>query len=47
MATDNRLNAQKSAGSSTLAGRQRSRQNAIRHGLTAEAVIAIVENADE
>ena len=52
MATDkqiaaNRLNAQKSTGPKTSDGKQRSRQNAVRHGLTAETVIGILEDADE
>jgi hypothetical protein len=52
MATDkqiaaNRLNAQKSTGPRTLAGRQRSRRNAVRHGLTAETVVLAFESADE
>jgi hypothetical protein len=52
MATDkqiaaNRLNAQKSTGPRTLAGRQRSRRNAVRHGLTAETAVLAFESADE
>jgi hypothetical protein len=41
----NRLNAQKSTGPRTDQGKQRSRQNALRHGLTAETVITSLENA--
>jgi hypothetical protein len=35
----NRRNAQKSTGPKTQCGKQRSSQNAVRHGLTAETVI--------
>ena len=41
----NRLNARKSTGPRTVAGKQRSRCNALRHGLTAETVIAALECA--
>ena len=41
----NRLNALKSTGPRTDEGKQRSRQNALRHGLTAETVITALENA--
>lgn len=41
----NRLNAQRSTGPRTEAGKQRSRQNALRHGLTAETVISALESA--
>ena len=41
----NRLNAQKSTGPRTDHGKLRSRQNALRHGLTAETVIASLESA--
>jgi hypothetical protein len=41
----NRLNALKSTGPRTAQGKQRSRQNAVRHGLTAETVITCLENA--
>jgi hypothetical protein len=41
----NRLNALKSTGPRTEEGKQISRANALRHGLTAEAVITALENA--
>lgn len=41
----NRLNARKSTGPRTAHGKQRSRCNALRHGLTAETVIAALECA--
>jgi len=41
----NRLNALKSTGPRTEQGKQRSRQNALRHGLTAETVITTLETA--
>ncbi len=40
----NRRNAQKSTGPKTQNGKQRSSQNAVRHGLTAETVIGPLEN---
>ncbi len=43
----NRRNAQKSTGPKTEQGKHRSRQNAFRHGLTAQTIIRFVENADE
>jgi len=43
----NRRNASKSTGPTTEEGKQRSRCNALRHGLTAETVIATLENADD
>jgi hypothetical protein len=43
----NRLNAQKSSGPRTADGKRRSRQNALRHGLTAQTVIGALEDADE
>jgi hypothetical protein len=43
----NRLNALKSTGPRTAEGKQRSRQNALRHGLTAETVITALEQADD
>ena len=41
----NRLNAIKSTGPRTVQGKRRTRCNAVRHGLTAETVIAAFENA--
>ena len=41
----NRLNALKSTGPRTEVGKQRSRRNAWRHGLTAETVISALDNA--
>jgi hypothetical protein len=43
----NRRNARKSTGPKTEAGKQRSRCNAVRHGLTAETVIGLLEDADD
>src|SRR4051795_811907 len=43
----NRRNARHSTGPITQGGKQRSRQNAVRHGLTAETVISALENADD
>jgi hypothetical protein len=43
----NRLNALKSTGPTTPEGKQRSRCNAIRHGLTAETIIAGLENSED
>ncbi len=42
----NRQNSKKSTGPKTEAGKQRSRQNAFRHGLTAQTVIRLVESAE-
>jgi hypothetical protein len=42
----NRRNAGKSTGPTTEAGNQRSRCNAVRHGLTAETVIGALEDAE-
>jgi hypothetical protein len=43
----NRRNALKSAGPRTEAGKERSRGNATRHGLTAETVIEILEDVED
>jgi hypothetical protein len=43
----NRRNARKSTGPITEEGRQRSRCNAVRHGLTAETVIGALEDAED
>ena len=43
----NRRNAQKSTGPITLAGKQHSRRNALRHGLTAETVIGVLESVED
>jgi hypothetical protein len=43
----NRRNAQLSTGPKTEEGKSRSRQNAVRHGLTAETVISTLEDADD
>ena len=43
--TANRVNALKSTGPRSEQGKLRSRQNAMRHGLAAETVIAVLENA--
>ena len=41
----NRRNALKSTGPTSAEGKQRSRCNAVRHGLTAETVIGALEDA--
>src|SRR6201989_3144031 len=43
----NRRNAHKCTGPTTEAGKQRSRCNAVRHGLTAETVIGALEDAED
>ena len=43
----NRRNALRSTGPSTEDGKRRSRQNAVRHGLSAETVVEIVEDIDD
>jgi hypothetical protein len=43
----NRRNALKSTGPTTPEGKERSSCNAVRHGLTAETVIAVLENSDD
>jgi hypothetical protein len=43
----NRRNARKSTGPISTEGEQRSRCNAIRHGLTAETVIGALEDAED
>jgi hypothetical protein len=43
----NRRNAGKSTGPTTEQGKQRSRCNAVRHGLTAETVIGALEDAED
>ena len=43
----NRRNSLKSTGPKTEAGKQASRCNAVRHGLTAETVIAALEDAED
>ena len=43
----NRRNALKSTGPKTEAGKQASRCNAVRHGLTAETVLSALEDAED
>jgi hypothetical protein len=43
----NRRNARLSTGPATEEGKKRSRQNAVRHGLTAETVIDALEDAED
>jgi hypothetical protein len=43
----NRRNAVKSTGPKTEAGKQQSRRNAVRHGLTAETVVDVLEDPED
>src|SRR3954447_9238783 len=43
----NRRNARQSTGPTSAAGKERSRCNAVRHGLTAETVIGTLEDAED
>ncbi|MDT3687794.1 MAG: hypothetical protein RO009_22425 [Pseudorhodoplanes sp.] len=43
----NRMNAQRSTGPRTEVGKIKSRRNAIRHGLTAETVIGVLERTED
>ena len=43
----NRRNALKSTGPKTDSGKQRASQNAVRHGLTAETIITLLEDPDD
>jgi hypothetical protein len=43
----NRRNAIRSTGPTTEAGKHRSRQNAVRHGLSAETVVEMIEDIDD
>jgi hypothetical protein len=43
----NRRNAQRSTGPRTVNGKQQTRRNAVRHGLTAETVIGVLEDPAE
>ena len=43
----NRRNALKTTGPTTSVGKERSRRNALRHGLTAETVIGALEDAED
>src|SRR5689334_4857458 len=43
----NRRNAQKSTGPKTESGKQRASRNAVRHGLTAETVIQLLEDPSD
>lgn len=43
----NRRNARFSTGPVTAGGKQRSRRNALRHGLTAETIIHALEDAED
>src|SRR3954453_7535633 len=43
----NRRNARRSTGPTSTDGKQRSRRNAVRHGLTAETLIGALEDAED
>jgi hypothetical protein len=43
----NRRNALKSTGPNTETGKEHSRRNAVRHGLTVETVIGLLEDAED
>ena len=43
----NRRNARRSTDPTTEDGKRRSRQNAVRHGLSAETVVEIIEDLDD
>lgn len=43
----NRRNAQKSTGPKTQSGKERASQNAVRHGLTVETVIRLLEDPED
>ena len=43
----NRSNALRSSGPKSVAGKRRSRRNALKHGLAAETVISVIENEDD
>ncbi|HXW72113.1 MAG TPA: hypothetical protein VEK34_11825, partial [Methylocella sp.] len=43
----NRRNALNSTGPKTEAGKQQSRRNAVRHGLTAETVVDVLEDPED
>jgi hypothetical protein len=43
----NQRNAKKSCGPKTALGKMNSRENAVRHGLTGETVVAVLEDRDE
>src|SRR5262245_38881078 len=45
--TANRRNAARSTGPRTIAGKERSRINALQHGLTAQTVVPVLEDADD